>query len=297
MLERNLNYQYNRTVHEFYTVSADVLAIRVIGASENILEIGKGAFSVSDLEDSSFIELFVDGRIIRMDYSGTLPAVRTADIALIRPYLPCGGSGGGGGGNVVVSNTPLPVTVGNFPTGWATETKQDSQIVQETAIATAIGTQTDPTVINPATNASVISYLRGILTQLASGLTNWTSLFNRLPVSLTGSGNFKVAIVESTATITTNTKVRGTITKVKGVATTTPAVNIIPPNSNRNYLTIQNLSNGIDLYYTVDGVAPTSGDNIIGPKQMRIWECNFIETGGISLRSASGSVNYVIEHA
>lgn len=114
MLERNLNYQYTRSVHEFYAVSADVLAIRVISAAGNILEIGKGAFSISDLEDSSFIELFVGDRIIRMDYSGTLSAVRTADIALIRPYLPCGGSGGGGGGgSVVVTNIPLPVTGAN----------------------------------------------------------------------------------------------------------------------------------------------------------------------------------------
>lgn len=283
MLERNLNYQYTRSVHEFYALSSDVLAIRVISAAGNILEIGKGAFSISDLEDSSFIELFVGGRIIRMDYSGTLPAVRIADIALIRPYLPCGGSGGGGGGSVVVTNTPLPVTVGNFPTGWATEAKQDLQIVQEIAIATAIGEQTNPTVSNPATNASVISYLRGILAQLATGLTNWTGLLNRIPASLTGLGNFKVSIQEGSLSVTgANDKVKGTPTVINhsaGLAW----VSVLPANSNRNYLAIKNNGNQrIRVRY--NGGNP---ETFLPQERMSI-ESNYIITSEIEIQSVVG---------
>lgn len=115
MLERNQNYQFSRTVYELNAVNSDVFEIRTISLTPvSLIEIGKKNFNILDKEDSSFLELFVDDRLIRLDYNGTVPGTRDSDILFLRGYLGCCASGGGGltepvevEGTVSVNNFPL----------------------------------------------------------------------------------------------------------------------------------------------------------------------------------------------
>lgn len=90
---------------------------------------------------------------------------------------------------------PLPVSVKDsaLPTGAATETTVGTRL-SESDFDTKVGSLTETA---PATDTAS-SGLNGRLQRIAQRIT---SLIALLPSALTGSGNFKAAIVESTATV------------------------------------------------------------------------------------------------
>jgi len=143
MLERNQNYQFSRTAYELNAVNSDVFEIRTISLTPvSLIEIGKKNFNILDKEDSSFLELFVDDRLIRLDYNGTVPGTRDSDILFLRGYLGCCANGGGGGGGltepvevegtVSVDNFPTSFDVGNFPTSFSVDNFPPSDKVKST---------------------------------------------------------------------------------------------------------------------------------------------------------------------
>lgn len=88
MLERNQNYQFSRTVYELNAVNSDVFEIRTISSTPlSFIEISRKNFNILDKEDLSFLELFVDDRLICLDYNGTAPGTRDSDILFLRGYL------------------------------------------------------------------------------------------------------------------------------------------------------------------------------------------------------------------
>lgn len=78
----------------------------------------------------------------------------------------------------VFSWPPISVTT-SAPVGGATEAKQDAQIVQETAINTALGAQADAVATTDTGTFSIIAFIK-------RSMQNWTSLLAKLPTLVSG---------------------------------------------------------------------------------------------------------------
>lgn len=272
MTEREINYDRSRLQYEFFDKSSDTFSIRLISPpNDELIVCAKKDITTVDKEDSNIIEVFVKDRSIRMDYSGTLPGTRDADILLLDAWCGTGTSGGGGGGDATAANQAIQsnllteirdqqidgtqkTEVTNFPAtqpisavslplpaGAATSANQTLQITQETAINTVLGTQADAAAGTDIANASHISLFKRLLqrvttliTDSATAITNWTTLLSRIPAALTAGGNFKVAVQEALPTGANtigNVNVNGTITATTGGATFT-AISPTPTISN-----------------------------------------------------------------
>lgn len=108
-----------------------------------------------------------------------------------RPLNTTGG-GGGGGGNVVVTNTPLPIT-GTVAISGEVEVKNDSGNPLPVSVADGAdvtqGAKADAAAGTDTGTFSIVSLIK-------RGLVQFTTFLTRIPATLTGSGNFRTAILE-----------------------------------------------------------------------------------------------------
>lgn len=119
------------------------------------------------------------------------------------------------------------------------------------------------------------SGLNGRLQRIAQRLT---SLIALVPSALTGSGNFKAALVESTATVTTKETRAGTPSQ-SSVAGSASSVSLLASNANRLGATIYNDSTS-NLYVRLGSTASTSNFTV-KLAQDDYYEVPFGYTGAI----------------
>jgi hypothetical protein len=145
-----------------------------------------------------------------------------------------------------VSATSLPL-----PSGAATEATLASgaTAANQSTLNTRIG---DVTETAPSTDTGS-SGLNGRLQRIAQRLT---SLIALVPTALTGSGNFKTALVESTATVTTKETRAATPTQ-SSVAGSASSVSLLASNANRLGATVYNDSTAV-LYVKLGTTASTT---------------------------------------
>lgn len=115
--------------------------------------------------------------------------------------------------DIGTGTTSSPVTAGNpLPT-----------------VDSAANALTGATNESAAASDTATSGLNGLLKRIAQRLT---SVLAAIPAALTGSGNFKAALVESTATVTTQQRSAST-SAVTRVTSSTSATTLLAANANR----------------------------------------------------------------
>jgi hypothetical protein len=153
----------------------------------------------------------------------------TQNVEIIGFALPkSGGAVAGGTASDPIRNDPTgtttqPVSVSSLPlpSGAATEATLASVATSanQTTLNTRVG---DVTETAPSTDTGS-SGLNGRLQRIAQRIT---SLIALVPSALTGSGNFKVAVVESTASQTISGTVTANLGTIAGVATEATLANV-----------------------------------------------------------------------
>lgn len=340
MTEREIDYDKSRVEYEFFDKSTETFSVRLIALpNTEILTCAKKDITTIDKEDSGIIEVFLKDRKFRMGYAGTLPGTRDADIILLDAWCGTGTSGGGGGGDATAANQTIQshllteirdqqidgtqkTEVTNFPAtqpvsavslplpaGAATSANQTLQITQETAINKVLGTQGDAAAGTDIANASQISLFKRLLqrvttliTDSATALANWVTLFSRIPAALTAGGNFKVAVQEALPTGANtigNVGISGSITAQVGGSTYSPCSNItvtnvstpiLPANANRRVL-ILNSQNSAQYWFDIAGNAAVvnKGLTFAGANAIIILEGSACPKGAINGIRSSGS--------
>ena len=142
-----------------------------------------------------------------------------------------------------VSAASLPL-----PAGAATETTLGTRL-SESDFDTKVGALTETA---PGTDTAS-SGVNGRLQRIAQRLT---SLIALIPSALTGSGNFKAALVEATATLTTK-ETRSATPAQSSVAGSATNVTLLASNANRLGATIYNDSTAV-LYLKLGATASTT---------------------------------------
>lgn len=94
-------------------------------------------------------------------------------------------------------SNPVPVSAASLPlpAGAATAAKQDTGNTSLASLDTNLGAQADAAASTDTGTFSLVSLFKRLLQRV-------TTLLGQMPSALTGSGNLKVAVVESTATVT-----------------------------------------------------------------------------------------------
>jgi hypothetical protein len=195
------------------------------------------------------------------------------------------------GQKTMVNSTPvtiasdqsaLPISTASLPlpAGAATEATLATRL-GESDFDTKVGSLTETA---PATDTAS-SGLNGRLQRIAQRIT---SLIALIPAALTGSGNFKAAIVESTATVTTK-ETRAATPAQSSVGGSATTVTLLASNANRLGATCYNDSSAI-LYLKL-GATASATSFTVAMAASSYYEAPFGYTGIIDGIWASATGN------
>lgn len=94
--------------------------------------------------------------------------------------------------------SPSDSSAGALPVGSATAANQTTQITAEQSTATAAGAPADAAVTNPASSASIIASLKGVLTQLQTAQPAGTNNIGTVNGSTVGGYEFNASVIPTT---------------------------------------------------------------------------------------------------
>lgn len=179
-------------------------------------------------------------------------AINAKTAALVSGRVPVDGSGVTQpvSGSVSVSNFPATQSVSGTVTvtGVSTAANQTSQITQETAINTVLGTQADAVATSDTGTFSIVAFIK-------RGMQNWTSLLAKIPVIGTQSraASLSVTLASDTNLVSIN---NSSTTVLAANAVFTGTSDAVSQYSEARIYVISNVAsatNGLSIQQSSDG--------------------------------------------